>query len=116
MSAKVQQLESRKSELIRKLATVRRQLEEAKAAISNVKRNNTLAEQRTVVARVLNGERITDVAKSLGVSASAVRMKVEKFCSKANPRLYAAGITGTTNRTPPLRYLRDNKHEFWRFM
>ena len=104
-----------KEQLACRLAEVKEQIAEIKRREKEAKRRRETDEQRKVVSRVLNGECVSDVARSLGVTPPRVHVKLQRLCRRANPELYEAGIKhGSTSNycTPPLQYLRHNKRGF----
>jgi hypothetical protein len=98
------------------------QLSELRAMLRNLKQrkhNNRESDScrltKRIVTLVLNGEQISDAAKQVGLSIPPTRSRLFLFCERVNPTVYANGIRhGESNsyKTPPLQYLRDNKHHF----
>jgi hypothetical protein len=81
-------------------------------ALNNV---HILNKNHEIIKRILEGENVTDVARSLCITPSSVQVKMRRVLKRANPEKYEAGIIyRSTNNyiTPPLKYLRDNKADF----
>jgi predicted transcriptional regulator len=74
-----------------------------------------LNKNHDIIKRILEGENVTDVARSLHITPTSVQVKMRRVLKRANPEKYEAGIIyRSTNNyiTPPLKYLRENKADF----
>ena len=115
----LEKLEKLEEKLRRELASVRRSIASEKAREKARKKseavNRRSKEYTMIMERILGGETVTAVAKSLGVTPPSVQRKLRKGCRRTNAELYDAGIKPdeTNNyRTPPLDYLRKHRAIF----
>lgn len=118
----LEKLEKLEEKLRRELASVRRELASVRRSIASEKArkkseavNRKSKEYTMIIERILGGETVTAVAKSLGVTPPSVQRKLRMGCRRTNAELYDAGIKpdGTNNYcTPPLDYLRKHRAIF----
>ena len=109
------ELEKLEEKLRRELASVRRSIASEKARKKSEAVNRKSKEYTMILERILGGETVTAVAKSLGVTPPSVQRKLRMGCRRTNAELYDAGIKpGETNNycTPPLDYLRKHRAIF----
>lgn len=116
MRMNIKQLQKLIGKLTTRHAKLKAQIREAKRLEKEEKRRLREEPLIELVARALRGdETVTSISKSLGVTPPAVLYKIHRVCSRANRETYRAGIRlGSSNnyRTPPLKYLRENKGAF----
>jgi hypothetical protein len=113
--SEIHDMEGMESELRCNLAVVKHQLSDLRRELAESKRCRVLDLQRYRVKRVIDGEKITDVAKSFGVTPASIRRVVLTFCYNANRTIYKAGLNRNVTphkATPSIKYLRDNKAAF----
>lgn len=109
------ELEKLEEKLRRELASVRRIIASERARKKSEAVNRKSKEYTMILERILGGETVTAVAKSLGVTPPSVQRKLRMGCRRTNAELYDAGIKPdeTNNyRTPPLDYLRKHRAIF----
>jgi len=109
------ELASVQEKLRRELASVRRSIASEKARKKSEAVSRKSKEYTMILERILGGETVTAVAKSLGVTPPSVQRKLRMVCRRTNAELYDAGIKPdeTNNyRTPPLDYLRKHRAIF----
>ena len=104
------QISRRQSELESLLANKPAEARKKSEAVNRKSKEYTM-----IIERILGGETVTAVAKSLGVTPPSVQRKLRMGCRRTNAELYDAGIKPdeTNNyRTPPLDYLRKHRAIF----
>lgn len=65
----------------------------------------------SAVKLILEGETVSEVARSHGITGPCMNMRLQQFCKLANESAYNDAIS-PHSKTPKLKFLRDNKHLF----
>lgn len=111
----IKRLEKLKDNLRRRLYDIVQKIDKIKRFEKQKNLQRDRDRRYIIVARVFNGETVSGVARSLGVTPPSVLMKIQKVCRFSNSEVYEKGIRHTeTNNymTPPLKYLIENKNKF----
>lgn len=77
--------------------------------------NEKVERNKKLRLMVLDGSTFVEAAKTFGIKPNSVRVIFLRECRKLNAAKFDAGILKESSNnyiTPPISYLRDNKHFF----